>query len=348
MLPHLSALAYEALSTDHSVMAFDVRVSQTIFAGGELVARKEKARIGEQLAENDRELTRADIVFEVRRTFYEIKKAEAESKLAREELAAAEKMRDATQKLLTSEVEIQAKMLDRIADVAEREKNLLESDQNLCLLSLYLKQLTGIDFDSSAVFESLPNPSVEDEQSFNLKKELIRKLDLQVQEAEQDLKIAKSRRFPKAMLVSRYRKEEDSFYQKNAFEAGVMVQWNIWDFGETSSEIQDKRSKVSEAQFKKAAALQAVQFELNKGSELLLSKIKTIQISQKVLDAGQEYFKNIKTKHIQGDLSDLALDAARVQLLRVETALEKSRCDYWLAEAEALRLAEKVQGDGEV
>ena len=58
--------------------------------------------------------------------------------------------------------------------------------------------------------------------------------------------------------------------------------------------------------------------------------------------AGQEYFKNIKVKHMQGDLSGLALNAALVQLLRVETDVIKSRCDYWIAEAEISRLAENA------
>ena len=45
---------------------------------------------------------------------------------------------------------------------------------------------------------------------------------------------------------------------------------------------------------------------------------------------------------MQGDLSGLALNAALVQLLRVETDVIKSRCDYWIAEAEISRLAENA------
>ncbi len=344
MLPSLSSSAYGALSTDQPVFTFDVKAMQPLFLGGELLARKRKSEAQEGIASSESDLKRTDVVYAVKRVFFEIKKAEVEVKLLEEELIHAKKLRDVEQKLTEKDYQTQSILLKRVADAAEKEKALIEKEQHLQYLYDFLIQITGIDSQPSYVLEDLPEalPETNLSSSEIQNHPLVRKLDREIAAAEQDLRIAKSRRWPKAFLVSRYRREEESFYEKNALEAGVMVQFNVWDFSQTSNDIREKRSILTEQQLKKDSEIKTAKLELKKSFNALSVRAKTISISQQTLKMAEENFKNAKAKHMQGDVSDLAINEAKIQLLQAQTEVAKAVCDYWIIQAETQRLAESV------
>jgi|GEM_PF-5020758 len=341
MFPTLSSSTYAALSTEQPVLTFDVKAMQPLFLGGELLARKRKSEAQENIAASETDLKKADVVYAVKRVFYEIKKTEVEVKLLEEEFIHAKKLRDAEQQLMEKDYQTQSVLLKRVAEAAEKEKALIEREQNLQYLYDLLIQLTGLDPQISYVLEDLPEvtPGAGPSSTNKGNDGLLKKLDREIAVAEQDLKIAKSKRWPKVFLVSRYRREKESFYEKNALEAGVMAQFNIWDFGVTSNEIREKRSILAEQELKKTSEIETEKLELKKALDVLSVKLKAVSISQQTLKVAEENFKNAKAKHMQGDVSDLAMNEAKIQMLQAQAEVTKAACDYWIVKAEAQRIA---------
>ncbi len=340
MFPTLSSSLYEAVSTDQPVTAINVKATQPLFLGGELIARKHKMEAQHGIASTATELTRVDVAYTVKRTFYEIKKAEAEVKLLEEELIHAKRVREANEKLVGENYQTQSALLERIAQVAQIEKALVEKEQSLSYLTQYLQQITGLDSHSSYVLEDIREVQPTDFSSGDVPENtpFFHSLDLHIAEAEQDLKIAKSSYWPKAYLVSQYRREKDSFYEKNALEAGVLVKFNIWDFGITSNEINTKHAELEEQKLVKESGIQMYKLEFQKAVEVLSAELKAVLISKQAVAAAEEEFKNMKVKHMQGDISDLAMHEAEIQMLRAKTEVTKASCDYWIGKAEVIRL----------
>jgi outer membrane protein TolC len=343
MLPVLSSSAYGAVSTEQALYDLEVKVSQPVFLGGELLARKNEAEIRYELSLTDKEMTEADIVYSARRTFFEIKKAEASIRFLQTDFEHARRVQIAEQTLLDHHEQIQAVVLKQMTETAGKEKLLFEKQQELKTLQEFLKQLTGIDPETDIVLAGvrLPDPP-EAPNTLSLEDHpLLRKLDLKIREAEEELRIAKAQRWPKVFIVSRYRVAEDSFYERNAAEAGVLAQYNIWDFGMTSGDIKEKRAKLAEEKLRKTLESDALRLKIQRTADAMAVAVKNITVSREMLDFSEEHYKNMKVLFLQGDLSFLRMNEARVQLVKAKADLTQSYCDYWIAEAEALKLEGK-------
>jgi len=340
MLPVLSTSFYGALSTEGSVLAFDVRATQPLFLGGELMASKQKADAGVEFSQHAQTLSKAEIAYLARRLFFEIKKKEAEVKLAEEELIHAKKLKDAAATFVETENEPETVLLVRITEVSQKEKELLERQQELKAFYEQLFYITALDPETSYVLADLNAEEFDPEKEIGVSENasLERMLDLQINQAQQELKIARSNRFPKAYLVSRYRHEDESFYEKNALEAGVLVKWNIWDFGITSSEIQAQKAELTKRELGKHEEIQKHQAELRQVQSALETKAKVIGIARRDVMATEEQFKNAKAKQINGDISALAMDEIRIRYLTAQTNLSRALCDYEITKALLLKV----------
>jgi len=339
MLPVLSTSFYGALSTEDPVLAFDARAMQPLFLGGELLAGKKKAEAGVGINQYKQTLSKAEIAYLARRLFFEIKKKEAEVKLAEESFIHAKKLKDASQTLVEKEAEPEAMLLERATGVSQKEKELLELRQELETLYDRLLYVSGFDRKASYVLTDVDAQSLGSGQDVPAENNFVEKiLDLKINQAQQDLKIAQSNRFPKLYLVSRYRYEDESFYEKNALEAGVLVKWNIWDFGVTSSEIREQKAELSKQEWLKLEELEKHNAELAHARSALETKAKVIDIAQHDLAAVEEQFKNAKARQINGDISALAMDAMRLRHLTAQTNLTLAVCDYEITKALLFKL----------
>ena len=339
MLPELSTSFYGALSTDETIMAFDVRATQPLFLGGELMAKKKKAEDGLKISQHRQSLTKAEIAYAARRLFYEIKKTEAEVKLAEEELIHARKQKDAAEALVEKENEPAAALFEKAAQVSQKEKDLLERKQELENLYAQLLSVAGLNPEASYVLADVEaNQAGEWLDITNANADLKKVLALQVHAANQDIKIARANRFPKAYLVSRYRREDESFYEKNALEAGVLVKWNIWDFGVTSSEIRVQKAELAKQELFRQEELRKHEAELRQLRSMLKAKEKVIEIARRESTASEEQFKNAKAKLINGDISALAMDEIRVRHLKAQANVVLAFCDYEITKAFLLKV----------
>ena len=348
MLPVLSTDVYGAASTDHPVLVWNTMVKQPLFFGGESMARKERADMDLAISREEKILTEIELSYLVRKTFFETKKTEAEVELCREELAYLKTLLFADKQLYRANYLTQEKVLEREAIVGSKEKELWNREKNLEHLYANLLQLTGLDTNKAYVLEdmteakdtgNMPSRGVKNHPFMSI-------LDLQISQLQKDLDIAKSALFPKVHLVSKYRKEQDSFYEKDALEAGVLAHWNIWDFGITAGKIQESKSKLAEGVLLKDSRWQEYQLALKKAWDLLLVQRKVVSSNKQMVAATEERFKNMKVRHMHGDAPNQSSHETRLRLANARVELIKSVYDYYINEAEMLKLLGLVNGAG--
>ncbi len=340
MLPVLSTDLYAAVSTDQPVVTWSTVIQQPVFLGGELMAKKERAQTGLAISKKESILVQSELAYVVRKTFFEIKKAEMDVHFLQEELAYLKSLLYANQKLRRADYITEDVVLERKAGVGDKEKELLEGEKHLEYLYATLLGLTGLDSGKAYVLED--RTGIEPDEAlpaWKIKNQaLLDILDLQVTMLQKDIAIAKADLFPKVNLVSKYRKEKDSFYEKDALEAGVLVHWNIWDFGVTTGKIEESKSKLAEGMLQKDFQLQQYGLALNKARDIFLTQRKVVLVNRQVVDSAEEQFKNVKVRHMHGDVPDQSRNAMQLRLLKAKTEFGKSIYDYYISEAEVLKL----------
>lgn len=335
MFPTVSSNLYGAVSTDVPVIGIEGRIEQPLFLGGQLFAQRRKTQAQVKLSQEEKILSQVDLAYAIRDTFFEIKKTEADIQLLQEEIVYFKKVLDADQRLVQAEYRTQASMLEHAVMLGEKERALLAKEKQLEFLYDYLMSLTGLDKNKSYVLEDVRD--IEKDGNNGIahpsNEPLLASLDLKINEAQEDLNIAKSERFPKVHLVGKYRREKDSFYDKNAFEAGVLVHWNIWDFGRTTAEINQMNSKLTESKLRKETEIATHVLLIKKAMNDLAINRQSIAIKEQVLDATQEKVKNLKIRHIKGDISDMDMADMNIRELKAKTELVSEIYNYHIAEA---------------
>ncbi len=341
MFPVLSTSFYGAISTDDSVYAFDVRADQPLFMGGELLAKKRKAESVLEQKRYQNNLDKSELALLTSQVFYEIKTLEAEVKLLEEQVVFLNKQALVQTKLAEQGMNIASEVLSHKAEIKVKEIELEDKQRELELRYDYLLQLTGVNPEYSYVLEDIKTNSLSGMDA-NIHSSFVQMLDAEIEQSKQNVKIAKANFFPKAGLVARYRNEEDSFYEKDAFEAGVLVKWNIWDFGQTQSDVKQKKIKHQKRLLNKEIVLQSYNFELQKLSNKLKTKESKVELAEEQLRLEEENFKNANTRKMQGDISSLTFEQIKLTLSNAKTALAKAIIDYRITESKILHLSGKL------
>lgn len=337
LLPTFSTSFYGVLSTDDSIHAFDVRADQPLFMGGELIAKKHKSEALLEQKRYESNLNKSELAFLTSQVFYEIKTLEAEVKFLEEHVVFLNKQALVQSKLAEQDMNIASDVLSQKAEIKAKEVELEDKQSELELHYDYLLQITGLNPEHSYVLAdveenlSAVNAEIHDA--------LVYALDAEIEQAEQDVKIAKSNFFPKAGLVARYRNEQDTFYEKDAFEAGVLVKWNFWDFGQTSSDVKKSKIKHQKRLLNKGIVLQDYKYELKKLTHELQTNHSKVELAKEQLHLEEENFKSANTRKMQGDVSTLAYDQIKLRLSNAKTAVVKAIIDYRVTESKIHHLS---------
>ncbi len=97
------------------------------------------------------------------------------------------------------------------------------------------------------------------------------------------------------------------------------MHWNIWDFCITAGSIRESESKLAEGILIKESQVQQYEKALKKVENTLVTQRKAVLAYKQAVDAAEEQFKNVKVRHMHGDVSDQTCDAKKLRLLKAKT-----------------------------
>jgi outer membrane protein len=278
-LPELPLAIYENFTAGKKdLLALNVDVTQPIYTFGRIDEAVKQARIGRSIAVNQKEKKRAEIVFEVKKGYYQFLVAREILQLLREtEMSAgvvSRMVKIAYETAVPEEKEEKgATRLDYLKAKnfhSEVQVKLGEADKNYNLAQLALKMAMGLYHDSplkvvAASLESLPMEvwGVDVLKGRTLEKNSdLKTVELGVQFLDSRQKSAGKEYFPKIGLFGNYTGPEDRFGNQNVWLAGIGLTLPLFDGFLT-------KAKVGEAR---------AQFEKVKGQKALLESALSAQI----------------------------------------------------------------------
>ena len=138
----------DAFKTDtRNMFAVSVMLTQPIYMGGSIVAANKIADISEQLAANDIQNSRQNIVYDVDNAYWTVVSLKHKQRLATSYLELVKKLSSDVKKMIKEGVATRADGLKVDVKVNEAEMQLTQVDNGLSLAKMLLCQLCGLTID---------------------------------------------------------------------------------------------------------------------------------------------------------------------------------------------------------
>jgi len=156
-------------------------------------------------------------------------------------------------------------------------------------------------------------------------------LDVSLLQADQQIRLAKSKYYPEIAFTYQYISEGDSasvsgsrYVDANHWEALIVANWTFWEWGKTYFAGREKESVRRQLLETKADVEDGIRLQVKQSMLDLDSSAKNIPTTQKGVDAGEENLR-VNAERYKAQVSTIT------DLLDAQTLLARSRLDYYRA-----------------
>ncbi|MCM8831174.1 MAG: TolC family protein [Candidatus Omnitrophica bacterium] len=325
----------------------DIVVSQPLFTGGKITSQRQSARYALEAAEQGYLAVREEVIYGVKAAYYKLIFARDIMKSKEELLKYAELSYNIASGLHKRTKIPREEMLLRLeVQLKAVRQELIFALENVKIAQKALLNAIGLDLnfpikvqdlqDDYFIADKVPLSVVNNHEIIKLSKE--------VKEAEEKIKIAKSGFYPqlKARYNYGYEWGDWSNAGKTDWIAGLVIDFNLWDWGKTKAEIQQAEAYKHELESYQDLLSRQINLELESSWLEYDSALKRFEIAKESLEQAKRSLDLFESRY-----RDTL--ATSVELLDAQRAFSQAQVNFALAKLE-MRLAkakiEKILGKG--
>jgi outer membrane protein TolC len=312
-------------------------LTQPLFTGFALLSAYELAKLGIDQSELELKLERLDIALRVKQAYFGVLEADKRVIVAEKAVEALESQVKTSKSfydvgmipvndLLKAEVELANAQHDLIK--AQNTAKLARTVFNVVLARkvsdpVHLFDITEYSPDTGAL-ETYMKAAVE-------KRPEIEVLDVNILQAEQQKRLAKSRFYPEISLRYDYIKEGDeykvqgsAFHDAGRWEAMAVMEWTFWEWGGTYYETKEKESLITQLIHTRESLKDQIEKEVKQAYLDLEESEKNIPVAKKAVEQGEENLR-VSTERYKAQVT------TSTEVLDAQTLLTEARTNYYRA-----------------
>lgn len=312
----------DAFRTDtRNMFAVSVMLTQPIYMGGSIVAANKIADISEQLAANEMQNSRQNIVYDVDNAYWTVVSLKHKQKLATSYLELVRKLSADVGKMIKEGVATRADGLKVDVRVNEAEMQLTQVDNGLSLARMLLCQLCGLPMDGDIVLSdeakedvsSISDMPVADVSLAIENRPELKMLENTVEISRQATRLVRAAYLPQIALTGGYLATNPSLY--NGFErkfsgvwnVGVIVRVPVWNWFEGSYKVRAGKTATSIAMLELDDAREKVELQVNQSSFKVAEANKKLAMAKKNTEQADENLRcaNLGFKEGVMDVTDV-------------------------------------------
>lgn len=310
MVPTGTSALFPGMNIDYKIgwlYGGGVVLEQPIYAGGKVRTGYRMAKIGTELAAQNRRLTEQEVVLETSRAYADVlrarelrKVAERYHELLKELLRMVESARKHGLKPQNDVLRVQVKLNESELSLRRAENGLRLATMNLCHLTGHrLTDRIEVTDELPAYPTATSAAELENRPEFQL---LARKSEL----ARQQMRLARSERLPQIGLVGSYgyahgiKLNDDYLLDGASFAAGVQVSIPIFHFGGRSNKMRAARVKYEQAQLEQENGNERMQLELTRATNNLDESVLELRLAESSLAAADENLRLSERRYQTG------------------------------------------------
>ncbi|RJR18813.1 MAG: TolC family protein [Desulfobacteraceae bacterium] len=311
------------------------RVSQPIFTGFAILSSYELARLGINQADLEFELAKLDLVLSVKEAYFGILQAD-------KGLDVAEKAVDSLEAHVKTAENFYRVGMIPVNDLLKAEVELGNANHDLVkarnaatlsrsVFNTLLARAVDAPVEVADVLDYRPEKA--DFQSF-LKEAIERRpeialMGVNMKQADQRVRLARSKIFPEVAISWEYIKEGDApdvdgslYHEANRWEVMLGATWTFWEWGKTHYEVKENESIKSQIQETLKAMKDQIGLQVRQSLLELDEAEKNIPISRKAVEQAEENLRVSQERY-------KAKVATTTEVLDAQTLLTQARTNYY-------------------
>jgi outer membrane protein len=301
----------------------------------------EMAKVGRSVEAEKLRAQRQATVQEVKQTYYGIVQTQRAVVASGENVDFAREFDRIAEKNLAENAALKSDSLEAHAKVAEAEYNDASLRDGFASRKEQLNALIGRPIGADFTVEQMPTP-IEEELSLDAARSNaltsrpdLRQSKLGLQYAELNRRVAKADYIPDVSLsVSNLRTQNVDFLPNNVSSAGVLVQWDVFDWGRRRKEVAAAAKGLSQAQNTAADAEDQAMIEVGIRFRKLQQNRLLLRASELQLNAEQEKLR-VAMNALKQDFA-LRKDVLgqRTAVKTADARYQQALAGFWTARAE--------------
>jgi outer membrane protein len=322
------------------VYNFNTTVSQPLFTGGLNLATYRSAKIGVDLSKETVETVKRDIVLQVRVGYFNILRAEKFLTVAEQQVKQFEAQLEVTKAFF--DVGIQPKNDVLLAEVrlANARQLLVRAANELATakasFNILLRRAVDTPLEVLDILEYKAFPmgfEASLDEALRQRPE-VKTAQMNVNQAKESVKIARSGFFPAISLAGNYSRTSDWWMLGGGIGAGLehisserwsvqaLATFTLWDWGNTAFRVGENKVKVTQAEDSKTQVMESITLEVKNNYLNLLTAEKNISVTEKAIEQAEENLRMNEERYKYQV-------ATQTEVLDAVTLLAQARVNYY-------------------
>jgi outer membrane protein len=298
------------------------------------------SKIGEDLAQENLRQQKQDVAHSVRDLYYQIAQTQTQTDSAEANVKYLVELQAETDRNLAEQTALQGDSLAVKAKLSQQRYQLLTLRDSLENQKDSLNQLLGRDLNTEFSVEAQPLPAdaeidiaVAREEALSQRTE-VREARLQTKKAEVEVRRQRAEYIPDISAGFTYFSTPNvSFLPQNVMQAGFLLQWQPFDWGQKRHKIESLKDSVRQTTLTEQDAEQQVTVDVKAKFRKLAEARALLDTSTLTQEAEREKMRVVTNRHGQKAalLSDVLQQEAAV--VQADADHQKALAAFWSAKA---------------
>jgi outer membrane protein TolC len=308
------------------------------------------ARSDQNVARAEARQTENDVILAVHQLYYGLLSARKQKEAAAAGLSAALESQREAENAVRSMTRLEVSLNEARTAVLQNRQSLITADIQIADYNSELNNVLGLPLDT--VLElSDPGPSdgAAQTREHYLQAALSGNAELEaaiasVDKARSGVKAAKDEYIPEVSLFASHMYQDGApFLTNNVGTFGIMMTWNIWDWGKRGAVVGERKAQLSQAQENLRRVNDQVTVGLEKAYRKLERTKSMMDVAREALALQRERLRLSSDQLKASTISSAKYNEAVAALKKAESEELQARLGYELALAELNRIAATFQ-----
>ena len=326
-------------------------LQQPLFTGFKLWSLKGAAENNYESSSYEYKKKLNDVAYNIQSAFWNYYKAMQIKKVIEENLKLTKNHLDDTKNFMKSGLATKNDLLKLEVQYSNTKLQLIESENNIDIARSNLNKLLSLPLEAnteinvSEIDTSFANYKLPDliEQS-KVNRNDLKSIEYRVKASANGVTAAKGGWYPSIYLIGDYYYSkpnqriipaENKF--KDTWDIGVTLQWDLWNWGYTSSRSAQAEEQKVQAETSLSQLNDAVELEVYQTFLTYERAVDKINVSSQSVEQSEENYRSTQEKYNQQIATSTDLIDAEVFLLQAKTNLTTSLVDYQMAKVKLMK-----------
>jgi outer membrane protein len=321
-------------TSDRDIFNFNTTLNQPVFTGGFNLANYRSAKIGVDLSKENVETVKRDIVLQVRVGYFTILRAEKFLAVAEQQVKQFEAQLEVTKAFFDVGIVPKNDVLQAEVRLANARQLLVRAANELATakasFNILLRREINTIFEVVDILEYKAFPmgfEASLDEALRQRPE-VKAAQLNIDQAKEGVKIARSGYFPTISLAGNYTRFSDDidlsggvkFSDRWAIQA--LATMTLWNWGSTAFKVGENKVRVTQAEDSKIQLIESITLEVKNSYLNLLTAEKNINVTEKAIEQAEENLRMNEERYKYQV-------ATQTDVLDAVTLLAQARVNYY-------------------